>query len=80
VSLGLIAWWYDMMLPFVLVVGPVLIRAAPVISGLLHQKLNLKMKEAIPRKSLFIAMILPSILMLTIGVTLITANSSLLVA
>lgn len=81
VSLGLVAWWYVTMLPFVLVLGPVLIRAvAPALSGLASQELSLKLKEEVPRKSLFVAMILPSMVMLAIGVTLVTANPSLLVS
>ena len=81
VSLGLVAWWYVTMLPFVLVLGPILIRAvAPALSGLVSQELSLKLKEEVPRKSLFVAMILPSMIMLAIGVTLVTANPSLLVS
>jgi hypothetical protein len=80
VSLGLVAWWYVTMLPFVLVIGPILIRAvAPALTGLLSRELSLKLKEQIPR-SLFLAMLMPSIVTLMIGVILVTANPSLLVA
>lgn len=81
VSLGLVAWWYVTMLPFVVVIGPILIRAvAPALTGLLSQELSLKLKEQVPRRSLFLAMLMPSIVMLLIGATLVTAKPGLLVA
>jgi hypothetical protein len=81
VSLGLVAWWYVTMLPFVLVIGPILIRAvAPALTGLLPRELSLKLKEQVPRRSLFLAMLMPSIVTLVIGITLLTANPGLLVA
>jgi hypothetical protein len=81
VSLGLVAWWYVTMLPFVLLLGPILIRAvAAAFPGFVSQELSpSKLKEQIPRRSLFLAMILPSIAMLLIGVALIIADPSLLV-
>ena len=81
VSLGLIAWWYVTMLPFVLMVGPVLIRAvAPALTGLLSQELSLKLREQVPRGNVLLAMFVPSVVMLVVGVFLATANPSLLVA
>jgi len=81
VSLGLVAWWYVTMLPFVLMIGPILIRAvAPALTGLLSQELSLKLKEQVPRKSAFLAMLVPSVVMLFVGAILVTAKPDLLVA
>ncbi len=81
VSLGLVAWWYVTMLPFVLVLGPIVIRAVtPALTGFVSQGVGLRVKEQVPRRSLSLAMILPSIVMLVIGVTIVTANPSLLIA
>jgi hypothetical protein len=81
VSLGLVAWWYVTMLPFVLVLGPIVIRAvAPALSGFLLPGVSLRLKEEIPRKSLFLAMILPCMVMFVIGATLVTVSPALLIA
>ncbi len=76
VSLGLIAWWYVTMLPFVLIIGPPLIRAiASAFPGLVSEEVKFStMKREVPRKSFSLAMILPGMLMLLIGVAITLAN------
>jgi len=68
-SLGLTIWWYVTMLPFVLVVTPVLIRAAssafPLIVSERIQHSSLR--EELPLKSFSLAMIIPGIFMIVLG-------------
>jgi len=76
VSLGLIAWWYVTMLPFVLLLGPPLIRAvASAFPGLVSGEIrSTTIKSEVPRKSFSLAMILPGSLMLLIGVAITLAD------
>ena len=69
VSLGLIAWWYVTMLPFVLLLGPPLIRAtASAFPGVVSEDVKSStMRSEVPRRSFSLAMILPGSLMLLIG-------------
>jgi len=69
VSLGLIAWWHVTMLPFVLLLGPPLIRAiASAFPGLVSEEVKSStIRSEVPRKSFSLAMILPGLLMLLIG-------------
>ncbi len=69
VSLGLIAWWYVTMLPFVLLLGPPLIRAtASAFPGVVSEDVKSStMRSEVPRRSFSLAMILPGLLMLLIG-------------
>jgi uncharacterized membrane protein len=77
VSLGLVAWWYVTMLPFVLLLGPPLIRAvASAFPGLVSEQVKSSTKGETPRRSFSMAMILPGFVMLLIGLALIFASPS----
>jgi len=69
VSLGLLAWWYVTMLPFVLLFGPPLIRAvASAFPGLVSEEIRFStIKSDLPRKSFSLAMIIPGLIMLLVG-------------
>lgn len=70
VSLGFVAWWYVTMLPFVLLVGPPLIRAvASAFPGLAAEKIRSSpLKNEISRKAFSSAMMRPGLFMLLIGI------------
>jgi len=78
VSLGLVAWWYVTMLPFVLILGPILIRAvASALPGLVAQEVrSWTLKAEIPRRNFSLAMIVPRLVMLLIGIAAILADPS----
>ncbi len=82
VSLGLIAWWYVTMLPFVLLLGPPLIRAvASAFPGLVSEEIKTSiMKGEVPRKSFSLAMILPGSLMLLIGIAITVVDPGQILA
>mgnify|MGYP001131723964 CR=1 FL=1 len=72
VSLGLVAWWYVTMLPFVLLLGPPLIRSvASAFPGLVSEEIRSStLKGEVPRRSFSMAMVVPGSLMLLIGVAI----------
>jgi hypothetical protein len=80
VSLGLVAWWYVTMLPFVLLLGPPLIRAvASAFPGQVPESLRLAaVRSEMSRKSFSLAMILPGLIVLLIGIMITLADASLL--
>lgn len=82
ISLGLVAWWYVTMLPFVLLLGPPLIRAvASAFPGLVSEQMKLSsIKGEALRKSFSLAMILPGLVMLLIGIAAVLADPGQIVA
>ena len=82
VSLGLIAWWYITMLPFVLLFGPPVIRAvASAFPGIVSEEIKSStIKNEVPRKSFSLAMAIPGLLMLLIGLALTFADPDQLLA
>jgi len=72
VSLGLVAWWYVTMLPFVLLLGPPLIRSvASAFPGLVSEEIRSStLKGEVPRRSFSMAMVVPGSLMLLIGIAI----------
>lgn len=77
VSLGLVAWWYVTMLPFVLLLGPPLIRAvASAFPGQVSMSLRLAaVRNEMSRKSFSLAMILPGLIVLLIGIVITLADA-----
>lgn len=75
-SLGLIAWWYVTMLPFVLLLGPPLIRAvASAFPGLVSEQIKSStIRGEVPRRSFSVAMMIPGSLMLLIGIVVTFAD------
>ncbi|MFX0067364.1 MAG: hypothetical protein ACFFC7_35025 [Candidatus Hermodarchaeota archaeon] len=73
-SIGLTIWWYITMLPFVLLVTPLLIRAAAsAFPSIVPPEIrNISLRQEFPQKSLSLAMLLPGVIMLMIGVTVST--------
>ena len=82
VSLGLVAWWYVTMLPFVLLLGPPLIRAvSSAFPGLVSEEVRSStMRGEVPRKSFSLAMMLPGLFMLLIGVAIVLADPGQILA
>jgi len=76
VSLGLVGWWYVTMLPFVLLLGPPLIRAvASAFPGLVSDQMKASnLRAEASRKSFSVAMIAPGLLMLLIGLGIVAAD------
>ena len=76
VSLGLVAWWYVTMLPFVLLLGSPLIRAvASAFPSMVSEEMrSATAKGEALKKSFSLAMIVPGSVMLLIGIGLIFAN------
>jgi len=75
VSLGLVAWWYVTMLPFVLLLGPPLIRAiVSAFPGLVSEQVKSSTKAAAPRRSFSMAMMMPGFAMFLIGMALVFAE------
>jgi len=72
VSLGLVAWWYVTMLPYVLLLGPPLIRSvASAFPGLVSEEIRSStLKGEVPRRSFSMAMVVPGSLMLLIGIAI----------
>jgi len=68
-SVGLTIWWYVTMLPFVLLVTPILIRAASsafptVVSEEIRRN---SLRQELPETSFSLAMLVPGVIMLIIG-------------
>jgi hypothetical protein len=82
ISLGLIAWWYVTMLPFVLLLGPPLIRSiTSAFPALVSEKAKTtSWKGETMRNSFSLAMILPGLLMLLIGLVISFSDSRQLLA
>jgi len=76
VSLGLIAWWYVTMLPFVLLLGAPLIRAvALAFPGIVSEEMrSATVKGEALKKSFSLGMIIPGLLMLLIGLAIFFAD------
>jgi len=76
VSLGLVAWWYVTMLPFVLLLGPPLIRAvASAFPGIVSEQMrSATVKGEALKKSFSLAMIVPGLVMLFVGVGIVFAD------
>ena len=70
-SIGLTLWWFVTMLPFVLLVTPPLIRAAAsAVPSIVPENLrNNSLREEIPRTTFSLAMLIPGLIMLLIGLT-----------
>jgi len=82
VSLGLVAWWYVTMLPFVVLLGPPLIRAiASAFPGQVPEDLRSSaIRNEVSRKSFSFAMILPGLIMLLAGVAITLTDQKQLLA
>ena len=81
ISIGLVAWWYVTMLPFVLLLGPPLIRAvASAFPGLVSPEVRSSIRVGASKRSLWMAMSLPGFLMLLIGVALVFIDPSQILA
>ncbi len=82
VSLGLVAWWYVTMLPFVLLLGPPLIRAvASAFPGLVSEQIgSSNVKSEVLRRSFSVAMIMPGLIMLLIGIATMLADPNQLLS
>ncbi len=82
ISLGLIAWWYVTMLPFVLFFGPPVIRAvASAFPGLISEEIkSSSIREEIPQRTYLIALMVPGLLMLLIGIGAVYADPSVVIA
>lgn len=78
VSLGLVAWWYVTMLPFVLLVAPPLIRAvASAFPGLISEEIRCSTwRNEMPKKSFSLAMLFPGLIMLLIGAMITFTDAS----
>lgn len=76
ISLGLIAWWYVTMLPFVLLLGPPLIRSiASAFPGLVSEETrSSSWKGEALKRSFSLALILPGLFMLLIGILVTLAD------
>jgi len=82
VSLGLVAWWYVTMLPFVLLLGPPLIRSvASAFPGLVSEEIRSStLKGEVPKRSFSMAMVVPGSLMLLIGIAITLGDPGQIVA
>ncbi len=82
ISLGLVAWWYVTMLPFVLLLGPPLIRAvASAFPGLVSEQMgSSNVRSEVLRRSFSVAMILPGLIMLLIGIATVLADPNQLLS
>jgi len=82
ISLGLVAWWYVTMLPFVLLLGPPLIRAvASAFPGLVSEQVRLSsVRSEVLRRSFSMAMIIPGLVMLLIGIATVLADPNQLLS
>jgi hypothetical protein len=82
VSLGLVAWWYVTMLPFVLLIGPPLIRAvASAFPGIVSEQVrSATVKGEALKKSFSLAMIVPGAVMLLVGVGIVLADPDWILA
>ncbi len=81
ISLGLVAWWYVTMLPFVLLIGPPLIQAiVSAFPGLVPEQAKLLSKTEASKKNFSLAMIVPGVLMLLIGIVITFTDPSRIVA
>ena len=70
-SAGLTIWWYVTMLPFVLLVTPLLIRAAAsAFPSIVSEEIRSNsLKQELPKESFSIAMIIPGVIMLFLGLS-----------
>ncbi len=81
ISLGLVAWWYVTMLPFVLLIGPPLIRAlVSAFPGMVPEQANLLSKTETSKRTFSLAMIVPGVLMLLIGAAITFTDSKQIIA
>ena len=82
ISLGLVAWWYVTMLPFVLLLGPPLIRAvASAFPGFVSEQVrSSNIRSEVLRRSSSMAMIIPGLIMLLIGITTIVVDPNQLLS
>ena len=69
--IGLTIWWFVTMLPFVLLVTPLLIRAAALaFPAIVPNDVRANsLREEIPKKTFSMAMLIPGVIMLLIGLT-----------
>jgi hypothetical protein len=82
ISLGLVAWWYVTMLPFVLLLGPPLIRAvASAFPGLVSEQIgSSNVRSEVLRRSFSMAMMMPGLIMLLIGIATVLADPNQLLS
>ncbi len=82
ISLGLVAWWYVTMLPFVLLFGPPVIRAvASAFPGMISEEIkSSSVREEIPQRSIVVALMVPGLLMLLVGVGTAFADPAVVIA
>lgn len=82
ISLGLVAWWYVTMLPFVLLLGPPLIRAvASAFPGLVSEQIgSSNVRSEVLRRSFSVAMTIPGLIMLLIGIATVLADPNQLLS
>mgnify|MGYP001086819079 CR=1 FL=1 len=82
ISLGLVAWWYVTMLPFVLLIGPPMIRAVvSAFPGLVSSNVRSStLKSELPRRSFALSMIAPGLFMLLIGIAITIVDPGLILS
>jgi len=82
ISLGLVAWWYVTMLPFVLIFGPPLIRViSSAFPGLVSEEIKTSsMKTESLKRDFSLALITPGAFMLLIGMFVIFTDPNQLLA
>ncbi len=80
-SLGFLAWWYITGMPFVLLLGPPIIRAIAVaFPGITSQEIKLSsIRDEIPGRSFAAALMVPGLLMLMIGVATVYADPEFMI-
>jgi hypothetical protein len=82
IALGLVAWWYVTMLPFVLLLGPPLIRAvASAFPGFVSEHVrSSNVGSEVLRRSFSVALIIPGLIMLLIGITTMVVDPNQLLS
>jgi len=68
-SIGLTIWWFVTMLPFVLLVTPMLIRAvAAAVPSVVPEEVRIhSLKQELPKKTFSLAMLIPGLIMILMG-------------
>jgi hypothetical protein len=68
-SIGLTIWWFVTMLPFVLLVTPLLIRAvAAAVPSVVPEEVRVhSLKQELPKKTFSLAILIPGLIMILMG-------------
>jgi energy-coupling factor transport system substrate-specific component len=74
ISIGLTVWWFVTMLPFVLLITPILIRATAIaVPSIVSEELRTcSLRKELPKTMFSLAMLVPGIIMLLVGLISIT--------